>query len=144
MNRNLIAISTLIFVFLFANYSFAQNGQYRCPPCSFDCHDVYYEKSGLCPICQMELIKIVHSQYEGYLKEEKLIINRKDSTMLNSVLYLPEKSKMEGLLIIGHGSAPTTYEDVSYYINIGTKLKMGVLAFDKRGVGKCTQKRTLL
>jgi dienelactone hydrolase len=47
---------------------------------------------------------------------------------------------MDGILIIGHGSAPTTYEDVSYYINLGTKLNMAVLAFDKRGVGKSTGK----
>lgn len=140
MNKIIFTISSTIFVFQFLSCSFGQKNQYRCPPCPFDCHNVYFESPGLCPVCQMKLIKIVQSEYEGYIKEEFSILNKKDSISLNSILYLPKEDKMEGILIIAHGSAPTTYEDVSYYIKIGTKLNMGVLAFDKRGVGKSTGK----
>ncbi len=91
-----------------------------------------------CPFCNLELIEVASSKYKGYTKEEFTLINKKDSISLNAAFYLPEDNKIAGILIIAHGSAPTTYEDLSYYIRLGTKLNMGVLAFDKRGVGKST------
>ena len=27
-----------------------------CPPCPFDCHDLVFEKPGVCPVCDMDLI----------------------------------------------------------------------------------------
>jgi hypothetical protein len=138
MNKTISNRLLAIFVFLSISCSFGQKNQYRCPPCPFDCHNGFFDQPGQCPVCQMELVKVTPSEYDGYTKEELYIINKKDSISLNAALYLPEDNKIQGILIIAHGSAPTTYEDVSYYIKLGTKLNMGVLAFDKRGVGKST------
>ncbi|WP_165819397.1 alpha/beta hydrolase [Flagellimonas aquimarina] len=83
----------------------------------------------------MPLIKVEHSQFEGYVKEEIQIPN--DTILLNAAYYTPKnKSKIKGAMIVVHGSAPSRYEDVSFYTKIGTELGMAVLAYDKRGVGK--------
>ena len=59
-----------------------------------------------------------------------------DSIMLNAAYYSPiNRDSINGVLIVVHGSAPSTYNDVSYYTGLGTQLGMAVLAFDKRGVG---------
>ena len=113
----------------------AQEHSYRCPPCASDCHSTLYNDPGVCPVCNMNLVKVTPSQYEGYTKEEVLIKN--GAIELNAAYYSPiNQDKMKAVLIIVHGSAPSTYEDVGYYTRIGTKLGMSVLAFDKRGVGK--------
>lgn len=83
----------------------------------------------------MPLIEITNTKFEGYDKEEIGIQN--GDIRLNAAYYTPQdKSKIRGVLVVVHGSAPSTYEDVTYYTRIGTKLGMAVLAYDKRGVGK--------
>lgn len=83
----------------------------------------------------MELIEVKNTRFEGYQKSE-VTIPAKDIS-LNAAYYLPENAaSIKGALIIVHGSAPSEYEDVTYYTRIGTRLQMAVLAFDKRGVGK--------
>ncbi|WP_211341817.1 prolyl oligopeptidase family serine peptidase [Ulvibacterium marinum] len=108
---------------------------YRCPPCNSNCHTVQYENPGDCPVCAMPLIKITNTQFKGYDKEEVVIQN--GGIRLNAAYYTPQNnSEIQGVLVVVHGSAPSTYEDVTYYTRIGTKLVMAVLAYDKRGVGK--------
>lgn len=112
-----------------------QNKTYRCPPCASDCHNQTFEQPGTCPVCTMELITEQQSKYDGYTKEEVRIVN--DSLALNAAYYSPINPKeIKAVLVIVHGSAPSTYEDVSFYTRLGTQLGMAVLAFDKRGVGK--------
>ncbi len=83
----------------------------------------------------MPLIKITNTEFKGYGKEEVVIQN--GAVRLNAAYYTPlNKSEIQGVLVVVHGSAPSTYEDVTYYTRIGTKLGMAVLAYDKRGVGK--------
>ncbi|NAY93345.1 prolyl oligopeptidase family serine peptidase [Muricauda sp. JGD-17] len=108
--------------------------RYRCPPCPFDCDDHFYDKPGECPVCQMSLIKVVDRAYEGYDRANFFLQN--GDVQLYTAYYTPKDlDKISGALIIGHGSAPTTYEDLSFYIKIGTQLNMAILAFDKRGAG---------
>ncbi len=121
--------------FWFLSCIHGQNKTYRCPPCASDCHDKVYHEPRVCPVCNMELITDPHSEYEGYQKEEVRIFN--DSIVLNAAYYSPiHTEELKAALIIVHGSAPSTYEDVSFYTRLGTQLGMAVLAFDKRGVGK--------
>jgi dienelactone hydrolase len=83
----------------------------------------------------MPLIKITNTEFKGYDKEEVVIKN--GAIRLNAAYYTPKnKSEIQGVLVVVHGSAPSTYEDVTYYTRIGSKLGMAVLAYDKRGVGK--------
>lgn len=118
----------------FLQYIIGQEKLYRCPPCASDCHKESYSRPGLCPVCNMELIFQKESQFEGYAMEEVQIPN--DSIMLNAAYYSPiNRDSINGVLIVVHGSAPSTYNDVSYYTGLGTQLGMAVLAFDKRGVG---------
>ena len=108
---------------------------YRCPPCESNCHSIVYDNPGICPVCDMALVEIKHHQFDGYQKREVTIKN--GDIALNAAYYSPaNQGKIRAALIIVHGSAPSTYEDVSYYTRLGTKLGMAVLAFDKRGVGK--------
>ncbi|UII80623.1 S9 family peptidase [Flagellimonas sp. CMM7] len=113
----------------------AQKDTFRCPPCASDCHRTDFEESGNCPICNMPLIKVNQTLFEGYDKKEVMISN--DSILLNAAYYTPKnKNRIKGAMIVVHGSAPSRYEDMTYYTKIGTKLNMAVLAYDKRGVGK--------
>lgn len=83
----------------------------------------------------MQLIEVTNTQFKGYQKEE-IAINNHEIT-LHAAYYTPkQKEDLKGALVIVHGSAPTTHEDVTYYTRIGTRLGMAVLAYDKRGVGK--------
>ncbi|WP_232520962.1 prolyl oligopeptidase family serine peptidase [Flagellimonas nanhaiensis] len=107
---------------------------YKCPPCASDCHDTIYNAPGICPVCEMALVEIKDNQFEGYSKKKVSIESKGIS--LNAAYYAPNnKNTLKGALVIVHGSAPSTYEDVSYYTKIGIKLGMAVLAYDKRGVG---------
>jgi len=108
--------------------------QYRCPPCPFDCDTEIHDRPGLCPICKMELQEIKETKFEGYKKSNLYIKN--DSIQLFAAYYLPEDlTKIKGGIVISHGSAPSTLEDVAYYTKLATQLNMAVLAYDKRGVG---------
>ncbi len=130
------------FFLWFALFSFhvvfsclGQQITFRCPPCPYDCHDKTYSKPGACDVCGMELIPNTTSEYEGYSKS--MVEVTSDSIQLSAAYYLPKnKDSIMGALVIVHGSAPSTYEDVSFYTRIGVRLGMAVLAFDKRGVGK--------
>ena len=112
-----------------------QEQQFRCPPCASDCHNTYYSGPGVCPVCNMSLIPVKENMYKGY---QKALVRIKNGAIgLNAAYYSPTNNeKIKGALVIVHGSAPSTYEDVSYYTQLGTALGFAVLAFDKRGVGK--------
>ena len=130
------------FLLLFALFSFhavfscfGQQTTYRCPPCAYDCHDRTYSTPGACIVCGMQLVPDTTRQYEGYNKS--IVEIKSDSIHLNAAYYQPKnKERLKGAIVIVHGSAPSTYEDVSFYTRIGVQLGMAVLAFDKRGVGK--------
>jgi uncharacterized protein len=117
-----------------SNLLLAQETKYRCPPCVFDCHHLEFNGPGLCTVCGMELIEVSHFEFEGYSNEEISIAS--DTILLNAAFYAPENKEIRGVLVVVHGSSPSTYEDVSYYTKIGARLNMAVLAYDKRGCGK--------
>ena len=127
----------IILLLMIGCNSGAQKKLYYCPPCPFDCHDVKYESPGKCPVCNMDLVKREHVAFDGYQKKE-IKINNKD-IVLNAAFYTPtKKDQATPVVVIAHGSAPTTYDDVVFYTSLATELGMSVLAFDKRGTGKST------
>jgi dipeptidyl aminopeptidase/acylaminoacyl peptidase len=82
----------------------------------------------------MELVKRTEVKFKNYLKEPVLIKN--NDITLNAAYYSPISNQGQlPAVVIVHGSAPTTYDDVAFYTSIATQLGMSVLAFDKRGVG---------
>lgn len=108
--------------------------KYRCPPCPFKCDDKIHDNPGLCSVCKMELQEIKEAEFDGYKKSTFYIKN--DSIKLFAAYYFPEDiNKIKGGIVISHGSAPSTHEDVGYYTKLATQLNMAVLAYDKRGVG---------
>ena len=118
----------------FSNMKSFSLAQYRCPPCPYDCDIEIHNRPGVCHVCNMELQKIEDTKFDGYKKSSLFIQN--DSTQLFAAYYLPEDlTKIKGSVVISHGSAPTTIEDVAYYTKLATQLNMAVLAYDKRGVG---------
>ena len=129
-SRNLVFALFLCLMSL----AYGQFKTYRCPPCASDCHKKLYYEPGICPVCNMQLIESMHSTYEGYQKEEIYIAN--DSIELHAAYYVPiNTTQIKGAVVMVHGSAPSTYEDLGFYTKLGTQLGMAVLAFDKRGVG---------
>ncbi len=131
MNNYLLGFTIILSSF---NSLIAQEAKYRCPPCAFDCHHIEFDEPGLCSECKMELIEISHAEFDGYSREEVLIPS--DTILLNAAFYAPKGKVIKEVLVVVHGSSPATYDDVSYYTKIGTRLNMAVLAFDKRGCGK--------
>ncbi len=128
-------IFSILGFFWLLSCAHGQNKTYRCPPCASDCHNQVYVEPGTCPVCNMKLIGDQNSKYEGYIKEDVRILN--DSVALNAAYYSPfYTEEIKAALVIVHGSAPSTYEDVSFYTKLGTQLGMAILAFDKRGVGE--------
>jgi len=85
----------------------------------------------------MELVQRQVSTFDGYEMQNVKIKN--GDIELNGAYYTPI-NHAGGLasVVIVHGSAPSTYEDVSYYTSVATNLGMAVLAFDKRGVNEST------
>ncbi|MBO0322638.1 prolyl oligopeptidase family serine peptidase [Muricauda sp. CAU 1633] len=131
--RNLVSVGLIFLIHFSCIHS--QEKEYRCPPCASDCHKERYTLPGTCPVCGMELITNQHSEYIGYQKEAVRIPS--DTIELNAAYYSPlHTENIKGVLVIVHGSAPSTYEDVGFYTKLGTQLGMAVLAFDKRGVGE--------
>lgn len=126
----------LVFLSLSCKAIHSQKGEYYCPPCPSDCHNERYEKLGACPTCDMQLIKNRTSEsFEDYKKQD-LKIASGDIT-LNAAYYSPVNgTTTNAAVVIVHGSAPTTYDDVGLYTDMATKLGMSVLAFDKRGCGE--------
>ncbi len=61
---------------------------------------------------------------------------------IGATLTFPENCPTAGCpaMVLGHGSAPTTRNDLGFYKNIALKLGYAVLAYDKRGVGESTGK----
>lgn len=112
----------------------AQQEIYYCPPCPFDCHSKSYNQPGVCPKCDMVLVKWTEVQFKNYEKQSVLIKN--NNVTLSAAYYSPINNQGQlAAVVIVHGSAASTYDDVSFYTNIATQLGMSVLAFDKRGVG---------
>ncbi|MGE0590314.1 MAG: prolyl oligopeptidase family serine peptidase [Cyclobacteriaceae bacterium] len=113
----------------------AQAPKFYCPPCPFDCHDKVYDQPGVCPVCNMDLVQRKVSSYNEYEMQNVKIKN--GDVELNGVYYTPmNHNERLASVVIVHGSAPSTYEDVGYYTAVATKLGLAVLAFDKRGVGE--------
>lgn len=124
----------ILFSFI-SKRSHSQDFQYYCPPCPTDCHKERYENPGKCPTCDMELIKRTTASFDGYKKQSVKI--RSGDIILNAAYYTQkEKSRSRASIVIAHGSAPTTYDDLAFYTTIATNLGMSVLAFDKRGCGE--------
>ncbi|WP_169301357.1 alpha/beta hydrolase family protein [Pontimicrobium aquaticum] len=118
----------------FSNMKSFSLKQYRCPPCPFGCDVEIHDNPGLCSVCKMELQEIKETKFGGYKKSTFYIKN--DSIQLFAAYYLPEDvTKIKGGIVISHGSAPSTHEDVAYYTKLATQLNMAVLAYDKRGTG---------
>ena len=125
----------LFAAFVFCQSCQGQTNQYRCPPCGFNCHHTLYDAPGTCPTCQMTLIPISDSKIKGYHKSEVQFKN--DEIVLNGVYYTPYATEaIKGAVVIVHGSAPSTHEDVFFYTKMASELGFAVLAYDKRGVGK--------
>jgi uncharacterized protein len=115
--------------------AYSQDHKYYCPPCPSDCHKEQYEEPGKSPTCGMQLVERTVDSFDGY---EKISVKIKSGDIsLNAAYYSPIiKSTANASVVIVHGSAPSTYDDVAYYTSIATKLGMSVLAFDKRGCGE--------
>ncbi|NAY93136.1 prolyl oligopeptidase family serine peptidase [Muricauda sp. JGD-17] len=78
-----------------------------------------------------------NSQEKTSYRERHVTITSKDNFKQHGVLYTPQNSgKLTPAIVVGHGSAPSTYEDVGYYTYLAQKLGFVVLAYDKRGVGE--------
>ncbi len=62
---------------------------------------------------------------------------RSGDVLLSGALYYPriEENQKLPAIILAHGSGPTTQYNLGYYIYLGLKMGMAVLACDKRGVG---------
>jgi len=87
----------------------------------------------------MELVSRKNAVYENYLMRSVKIKN--EDVELNGAYYVPEGVHANlAAVVIVHGSAPDTYEDVAFYTRLATKLRMAVLAFDKRGAGESSGK----
>ena len=124
----------VLFLLLFSFTLSAQQEIYYCPPCPFDCHNESYHQPGVCPVCNMELVKRIEVKFKNYQKQPVLIKN--NNITLNAAYYSPISNQGQlPAVVVVHGSAPTTYDDVAFYTSIATQLGMSVLAFDKRGVG---------
>lgn len=110
---------------------------YVCPPCPFGCDDEVYDRPGTCHVCQMELVKQQEAEYQDYVKSTFFIPN--GDVQIYAAYYMPmHKKNIKGAILVSHGSAPTTHEDVGYYTKLATQLGMAVLTYDKRGCGKST------
>lgn len=118
--------------------SFALN-RFKCPPCPFGCDNHLYDQPGACPVCHMPLQKVEESVFDGYTKT-KLIIPG-EGVELMAAYYLPKDiDNLVGAVVISHGSGQSSHEDVSFFTNLAVKLRMAVLAYDKRGAGLSTGK----
>ncbi|MEO0505912.1 MAG: prolyl oligopeptidase family serine peptidase [Bacteroidota bacterium] len=123
----------------FSNMDSFALSQYRCPPCPFDCQNILYNKPGICNVCGMQLVEVENNVFNRY-KESNFYISNGD-VKLFAAYYLPkDMSKLKGAVVVTHGSAPTTHEDLSFYTNLATELNMAVLAYDKRGTGQSSGK----
>ncbi len=47
-----------------------EQGEYVCPPCDLPCDTLFFKKAGICPHCNMKLIK-----KSDLIKEENLVLN---------------------------------------------------------------------
>ena len=118
----------------FSNIKSFSLKQYSCPPCSFGCDIEIHNNPGLCHVCKMELQEIKKTKFDGYKKSTFFIKN--GNIQLLAAYYLPEDlTKIKGGIVISHGSAPSTHEDVTYFTKLATKLNMAILTYDKRGAG---------
>ncbi|WP_411031244.1 prolyl oligopeptidase family serine peptidase [Spongiimicrobium sp. 3-5] len=113
---------------------FAQEHAYVCPPCASDCHKEEYKNPGKCPTCNMDLEQREELSVAGFTANKVKI--KSGDIYLNAAYVTPKDiQKPNAVVVIVHGSAPSRYTDVGYYISLATKMGMSVLAIDKRGVG---------
>ena len=70
--------------------------------------------------------------------ERDIYLKSFDSTLHHAKYYLPadHRDKRLPAVVIGHGSAPSTIDDVGFYTYLAKKLGMAILAYDKRGAGE--------
>lgn len=136
---------------------------YVCPPCVADCHHLRFPGPGSCPVCRMALVEATDADGsplflvdaapgratvdttggaevggEVTFAYRDLRIPAGDVT-LEARLYRPSGAR-EPLpaAVVNHGSAPTTFADVSFFTRTCLEAGLAVLAYSKRGCGGST------
>ncbi len=112
---------------------------YVCPPCSVDCHDHKYSEPGTCLGCGMNLVVAREAPKALMLYETDttdIWIGSQD-VQLRASYYVPQGvAEPLPAVVVVHGSAPSTRNDVSFSTRMFLNLGFAVLAYDKRGVGE--------
>lgn len=84
------------------------------------------------------LFSTIDAQAQASLEtatQERVNIRAGDLT-LGATLYLPPGEHPPlPVIVTGHGSAPSTRDDVGFYTNLALRLGYAVLSYDKRGTG---------
>ena len=90
-------------------------------------------------VCMISLTMVLVGGAPGHAQQSEFrVMIEADDVVLGASLTIPERCPQKGCpaVVLGHGSAPSTREDLGFYRNIARKLNFAVLAYDKRGVGE--------
>ena len=112
-----------------------------CPPCGHECLRTSYPAPGICPVCSMELVErsslskdSVDSVFQFSYED---VVVHSTGVELEARFYLPEVLEEPlAAVVINHGSAPTTFRDVSFYVAAALDGGLAALAYSKRGCGR--------
>ena len=75
---------------------------------------------------------------DALYSEKHVYVHSSDSLLQHGIFFMPkhQEAKKIPCVVIGHGSAPSTLENVGYYTNLAKRMGFAVLAYDKRGTGQ--------
>jgi uncharacterized protein len=123
-------------------------GDYVCPPCGHACLETSYAALGACPICGMALVERrslerdtaggheVHTETQFSFRD---VVIPSGEITLEARFYIPSAvAEPMAAAVVNHGSAPTSFDQVSYYVALSLEAGMAVLAYSKRGCGGST------
>lgn len=87
-----------------------QNIEYVCTPCDLSCDEITFNKPGLCPHCNMELVK------KSDLKTEKLELNKINIQEGSGKFLIDDGSENKGRTITVYYHKPKNYSPESKII----------------------------
>lgn len=100
--------STILFVITFLISCQVNEGEYVCTPCNLPCDNLIFEKPGICPHCQMKLIK-----RSDLIDESNLILNDVTLNMGSGVFLIEGLSGEEHKTIKVYYHKPLNFSNNS-------------------------------